>query len=1766
MRFDKCILLVMSVFLILFVSMSSLSAADNETQILDMKDNSNEGTFSDLAVEIASGGDINLTKSSYTYDSGSTIQINKKGTIDGKGAIIDMAGSDIGVFNVNVEGVTLKNLTIKNTFANATIFSQNFLNVENCNFINNSASYGGALSLLGGGNVLNCNFISNSADVGGALYAQSGSISGCNFTDNSAVNHAGAVFLFRGSVENCGFVNNSASGYGGAAYITSANVSGCNFTANHVNSEYGGALFLNDGEIIYCNFNENSALDHGGAVYINLGNVSESDFTANHVNGTAGALHINSGNVNGCSFADNYASQTGGAVYVLSRGKIDYSNFSSNSANMGGAVFFEAYGDVEHCNFTDNCVSYYGGAVYLVVGNVSICNFSNNSADFGGAVYLSLGNVSICSFSNNSAIYNGGSIYSAYSEVEYCDFAENHAYYGGAVFLVTGDMSNCEFISNSASYGSSVFISSGNVSDSNFLNNSADTAGALYISSGNIINCGFVNNSAQYGGGIYAVNASIEYVNFTSNAAAADGGAVYCMDKAYVADSIFTNNSASNGGAVFFNNESHVVKCNFINNSALMSSLGGGALTCMDESTVEYCNFFNNSVSHYGGAICFLKKSELKNSDFINNSASKGGAVDMNSGNIKNCNFLNNSAREGGALSFVSDIQIEYSNFLDNRADSGSAILKLSNYNTSDIISNSKFLNNRAHSNSLNITKNESIISVVFTGNDNYLNAITSVTDLTFKNVVYWGADGVMNTDSGTYYHSYRESGQNITVIINNTGEIEEFVKITDANGSFSFDLGEIRGAYIITVKHDEDSYYCDCESVLEFSTRIPSSTNITALSEYIIQANVTQNATGNLTFVIRNLKGEIVKRQSVRMLNSTAAIDIFGLDAGQYNITAYYEGDRTYDSSNDSMIHEISKLSSIIIIQSNNITAGEIEVINTYINNRTSNYTLWINGIKYDMNDTSLTLNSLSGGIYHVTAVFDGDGLYNPVSNSTVFEVLRHDVSMDASDVIIDVGETAKITVETSKELADQNISIMVNGIFRNSPVDKDGKAIAEFTNLLNGTYDVVISYSGNENYSANRTNSKIYVNKVNPSITSNNISAVVGNSVTVNFTAPDDRNAVLLVNVDGVDYAVKAINGSASLTVTDLAAGNYSVDVTYLENDKYVSRIFNDISTISIDKTLPEISISTKDIRAGENEDILIVLPADASGDILVRLNEKIIDNYTKNENIISISQPIHKSGNYSLSVSLINDTKYFDSNKTSSFEAFKVDDYMIIADASDVVFGESSTLVLILPQDMTGDVIINNKSYSANETKYPITLDCENSTGNKSVEIICLGDDKYMYKNSTVFYVVDKAPSQIRIDVNDTYLVGEEITIYLTPINSTGQIFLSVDGIDYEVLSNTVIIPNGLENATHTIIAKLSGDDNYLESINTSVFKVNRFNSTVEILVSNLVKFYSGPERLSVNVTENGNPSAGKNVIFTINGITYSRLTNDNGVASIAINLASGSYSAIVGVLEYNFTKIVDVLVKPTVYADDVVKIFRNATQYYALFLDGNGNPLVNNTVIFNINGVFYNRTTNASGWAKLNLNLGKGSYILTAFNQVTGEMKSNNITIISRLETSDLTKYYKNDSQFVVRVVCDDGSYAGAGEKVTFNINGVIYERITNETGHVKLNINLSPGQYIITTYYGDCVEGNRINVLPTLSANDLEMFYRDGTKFTARVYDGQGKAFPNQNVIFNINGIFYNRTTDANGDAKLNINLLPGEYIITSSYDGLNIANKITIKS
>lgn len=342
-------------------------------------------------------------------------------------------------------------------------------------------------------------------------------------------------------------------------------------------------------------------------------------------------------------------------------------------------------------------------------------------------------------------------------------------------------------------------------------------------------------------------------------------------------------------------------------------------------------------------------------------------------------------------------------------------------------------------------------------------------------------------------------------------------------------------------------------------------------------------------------------------------------------------------------------------------------------------------------------------------------------------------------------------------------------------------------------------------------------------------------------------------------------------------------------------------------------------------------------------------------------------------------------------------------------------------------------------------------------------------------------------------------------------------------------------------------------------------NDYGALIE--VNDVNKYYKGPERLNIYLKDvNNNHIVGENIVININGLEYKRVSDNNGIASLAINLDSGEYLVKVS---YNGhfgsdSKEVNVKVSKTIDGKDVVKMFRNATQFYAKFIDTSGNPLTNKDVRFNINGVFYTKSTDASGYAKLSINLRPGTYILTAYNPVNNDKKGFNITVKALIcENLDIVKYYKNATQYTAKVYDKDGSLA-IGKNVTFNINGVFYKRTVDENGTVTLAINLNPGKYVVTVLYEGYDVGNNVVIKSVLLADDLFMKFQSACKFNATVLDGQGKALANQTVIFNINGVFYNRTTSDNGVASLNINLLKGKYIITSTWNDFQVGNKITI--
>ncbi|MCR5027500.1 MAG: adhesin [Methanobrevibacter sp.] len=338
-------------------------------------------------------------------------------------------------------------------------------------------------------------------------------------------------------------------------------------------------------------------------------------------------------------------------------------------------------------------------------------------------------------------------------------------------------------------------------------------------------------------------------------------------------------------------------------------------------------------------------------------------------------------------------------------------------------------------------------------------------------------------------------------------------------------------------------------------------------------------------------------------------------------------------------------------------------------------------------------------------------------------------------------------------------------------------------------------------------------------------------------------------------------------------------------------------------------------------------------------------------------------------------------------------------------------------------------------------------------------------------------------------------------------------------------------------------------------------------VNIISNDVDMFYKDGTRFSVEIQgKNEKPINNASLTFSINGVNYTRKSNENGKTSIPLNLNSGKYTI---KTVYNENKSIyvnnTINIKSTIYSGDLTKIYRNSSQYQAKFINKNGEILKNTPVTFNINGVFYTRVTNDIGIARLNLNLEQGKYILTAMNPITGEMRSNNVTILPTITNNrDLVKYYRNGTQYVVTVIGKNGETIRSGETVEFNINGVFYYRQTNIQGQAKLNINLNPGDYVITAAYDGCRVSNNIKVLPTITANDMIMEYKDGSKFKAYVLDDIGGPKANDKVIFNINGVFYTRTTNEHGIASLNINLDVGTYIITSENNGLKMSNKIII--
>lgn len=1264
-----------------------------------------------------------------------------------------------------------------------------------------------------------------------------------------------------------------------------------------------------------------------------------------------------------------------------------------------------------------------------------------------------------------------------------------------------------------------------------------------------------------YGGAIYNY-VSTDYYGYVTN-----------VPKNTLYNCTFLNNSAMYGGAIYLPyGELSLSNCKFINNFAHWF---GGAIASDKDSKISVVGtVFENcrSVDDAGGAIyAFSTDLEVRDSTFNNCSANFAGAIcSLNSEIlISYSNFTNNLARyEGGAVyKMYGSGTVIKSNFTKNAALNGGALF--SDNCTSFEIKNSEFASNAATG----------------FGGAIFSNANPKLT-----------VDGVTFTDNKASYNANMLNQSNFSPIVSSTNNYSLFVYKSLFNGTLPARYNLAENGFVTDVKNQQDSGNCWAFAALA------------SLETCVLKAS---NKTFN--FSVENMKNLIEMYSAYGWKMETNEGGYNGMPMG-YLASWLGPVNATLDPFDDK-----GTLSPLL--------DSEMHIQNIYVLPARTSYTdndaikeaiLKYGGLYASYYHSAGYLNSKTNAYYDP---YTGNG------NHAITVVGWDDNYSKNNFYTTPAGDGAFIVKNSWGSSWGDNgyfyISYYDRVLFA---VNKDNQA---FTYILNDTVRYTKNYqydvAGMTDYLITGKKTVWYKNIYNA--TGNEVIAAVSTffNTTVDYEISIYVNDVLQLTQNGrhegsgyytiplkeyVPVAVGDIfkivvkltnpqNGYAAVPISEQLSTTrcyYAPGVSYFSHDgekwtdlydftfsgydhSYSSQVACLKAFTVADKQNTTVTLNNLTPKVQEFSEIIATV-IDANGK-LAKIGSVIFNingtNYTASvvNGSAKISVYFDEVGDYIISANYQDNGLYNGSSVQKTVSVTKTDVNLTV-DIDDIIYGENPVaninLTSIAGINVTDDVVltVNNKKYSVKVINGSAVFSVPEilTAGEYQAIVSYLGSEKYNLANNSVNFTVAKKEINMNVTIDKDYRditvnvnLSEKLDGNLTVlVNNTSYTLTYINGTGSLIFKN-LTYGNYTINVTFT-------KDNY-QSINVSEnVEINSIKTVLE--TENVVMYYKNGTRFVVVLKDiDGNPLANMNVTISINGRDYIKQTDENGTAFMSLNLDSKNYTVVTtfnGTSKYFGTSANNtVSILPTIISKNIVKYYRNGTQFYVTVLDFNGNPLANTTVRFNIHGVFYNKTTDENGTAKLNIQLRPGNYIITVFNLVTGEQTGNNVTVLSKIvENYDLVKYYQNASRFSVKIL-DNQGYPVEGTIVTFNINGVFYYKETDSKGIASLGINLRPGKYVITTMYGQYEVGNTVTVLPTLETSDLNMKYNDGSAFRAKVVDGQGNPLANQNVTFNVNGVFYNKVTNDEGIASLNIKLMKGEYIITSMYNGFETGNTIKIQ-
>ena len=1639
-------------------------------------------------------------------------------------------------------------------------------------FVNNSGRWGGALSVMGGEFSIATNFID---------------IDGTKFVNNSAL-YGGAMFVWGSnySISNSVFDKNTAFGKG-------------NMTPNNNN---GGALVVTQGNIpisgtiINSNFTNNKA-QYGGAAWINEGTVdiSNSNFINNTATVEAGAIGFEpaytkiTATVYGTNFINNTAGVDGGAIYSNGDLRISDSDFDNNKAQKADIIYSNINGLLSingnnYSNYTENkapiinlggieTISSDGGVIITVLDNktVNVC--------YGDVVTLhaiiTVDGVLVANQDLSFSVYNGenvvvckansllnGSYVATYKINDVINKTVSIVYDGPEVHINTGILNVSK--ANPDLTVDAVDITVGDL-EIITVTGPKDATGLITLTLNGIdYILPIYNGEAKFyfqdlAYGTYDVSASYSGDN---HYVAAENSTVFKVDK------VLANLNINVEDITFGENGLVII--------TLPSDIDGSVVTVNVNDKIYPVTVENGFAK--------LPLRELNAGDYAISAVFAGN--DKYLPGVSNA-LLTVSKADPALNVLISDVDYD-GIFNINVALTGVDAIGLNGdvivtVNNKDYSVN--IVNGKGTAVGVKLAAGTYDFTAKFAGNVNYnevsdsgkfsVAKVDSIIDVAVSDIKV-GEDAVISVKL------LSDATGSVTVTVNGKDYTETVV-----NGVANVKVADLKaGTYDVAVKYSGDNNYNAAVATSSFTvSKVDSTMDVTVNDivfggDLIVDAVLPDDATGEVVITVNGVD------YHVSIENGKATGTISGLAAGDYTVAIKYVGDDKYVGVEVAENVNVAKAQPVLGVVIADVDYGNgfvIEATLTGVNSAplSGNVIVTVAGKEYTVKVTDgkgiATGDRLAAGTYAFAAAWAGDDNYNIVTENGDFKVNKVDSAIDVAVDSIEFGEDAVISVKLDSD-ATGEVVITVNGEDYTAAIENDVVSVT-VSGLKADDYTVEVKYAGDNNYNEATGSAEFSVLKITPDMDVFVDGTVFGGDLTVDISLPDDATGDVIITVKGEDYILAnyteaVVDGKVTKTIGGLDAGYYTIAVKYAGNDNY--NAVDVTKGVNVAKAQPVLGVVIADVDYGNGFVIEATLTgvnsAPLSGNVIVTVAGKEYTVKVTDGKGIATGDRL-AAGTYAFAAAWAGDDNYNIVTENGDFKVNKVDSSVAV-NVNNIKVGEELTITVNVPSDATGDVTVSvdGKEYKvAIENGKAVKTISGLKADDYTVTVKYAGDNNYNEATADAEFSVSKISDynmdisvhEIKEGVNST--IGVDL-----PKDATGTVTVEIDGKKYtaNVIDGTAnVIVSGLSAGDYNITTVYSGDakyDSMTKKGNVTVIP----NVNVNLDVSDVEMFYHDGTRLIAKLTDfQGKPIVNATIYFSINGVIYAKTTDANGTASMGLNLDSNVYPVTVtynGSAFYSkISKNITVTINSSIIADDLVKMYQNATRFYAKFIGSDGKVLANTQVRFNIHGVFYTKTTNNDGVADLGIMLRPGTYILTAYNPVTGEQQGFNITVKSLIVQNDLTKYYMNASKFQATIYDKNGSLA-VNKNVTFNIHGVFYTRTTDENGVVSLGISLRPGEYVITTMYEGLDLGNTVTVLPTLVTHDLNMKYMDGSNFTAQTLDGQGNPLANQNVSFNVNGVFYHKVTDDNGFASLTIRLMSGKYIITSSWNDFQTGNNITI--